>query len=311
MKDIKESGEIIFEKILELEERQTSIFEYLGEIVKVLGKTRMGLEVEDKCGERYNHEKPNEGQYSRYGSQPGSLKLGIERIPIDVPRIKDNETEKILQPESYQKMRSNPPGQLEDLYRLLIGGLKQKEYKKVAQSFEDSFGLSQSNVSKHFVEISSKVLEDFENRSLENYDIMVLYIDGKYFGSREIIHCVGVTSNGHKVCLGFIETASENSRTIKEFFGKLIERGLQYEQGILVVADGSKGIRKATKEVFGKYALFQRCQWHKRENIVGYLPEEKQEYYRRKIQNAYEEVQYEAAKAKLKEVQKELDVDSS
>ena len=34
--------------------------------------------------------------------------------------------------------------------------------------------------------------------------------------------------------------------------------------------DGSKGLRKAVNEVFGRGALIQRCQWHKRENVVSY-----------------------------------------
>jgi putative transposase len=35
--------------------------------------------------------------------------------------------------------------------------------------------------------------------------------------------------------------------------------------------DGSKEMRKAVEEIFGRYALVQRCQWHKRENVVDYL----------------------------------------
>ena len=35
--------------------------------------------------------------------------------------------------------------------------------------------------------------------------------------------------------------------------------------------DGSKGLRKAIDESFGKYALVQRCHWHKRENVISYL----------------------------------------
>ena len=308
MKDKKETGEIIkvIEKMEELEEQQTSIFQYLGEMLKLLGETRIGMELDEKCGERYSREKPEEGKYSRYGSQAGSLKLGIERIPIEVPRIKDNQTGKTFEPGTYQTMRDNAPGRAEDLYKILMSGLRQREYKKIAQSFEESFGLSQSNVSKKFVEISEKVLEEFENRKLDHYDFIALFIDGKFFGSREIIHCIGITMTGHKLCLGFTEAASENNTTIKEFYEKLIQRGLKYEKGILVVADGSKGIKKATESVFGKYALFQRCQWHKRENVVGYLSEDKKLHYRRRLQRAYEEHQYEIVKQKLMEIHNEL-----
>jgi len=309
MKDTKQTGEIIriIEKMQELEEQQPSIFQYLGEMLKLLGETRIKLEVEEKCGERYSREKPEGGRYSRYGSQGGSLKLGIEKIPLDVPRIKDNQNQKTFEPETYRTMRDNAPGRAEDLYKMLLGGLRQKEYKKIAQSFEDSFGLSQSNVSKHFIEISEKVLDEYENRRLDHYDFIALFIDGKYFGSREIIHCIGITMTGYKICLGFTEAASENNTVIKDLFMNFIKRGIKYQQGILVVADGSKGIKKATEEVFGKYALFQRCQWHKRENIVSYLSRDKKEHYRKRLQRAYEEFQYELAKEKLIAIHGELE----
>ena len=56
----------------------------------------------------------------------------------------------------------------------------------------------------------------------------------------------------------------ENSRAIKGLLKNLIERNFKFEEGILVVSDGSKGIRKAVEEVFGQKAAIQRCQWHKR-----------------------------------------------
>jgi transposase-like protein len=51
----------------------------------------------------------------------------------------------------------------------------------------------------------------------------------------------------------------------------LLERGLSVEQGVLCVIDGAKGLRKAIYGVFGNKVLIQRCQWHKGENVVGYL----------------------------------------
>ena len=63
--------------------------------------------------------------------------------------------------------------------------------------------------------------------------------------------------------------------------------------------DGSKGLRKAVNEVFGRGALIQRCQWHKRENVVSYLPKSMQESIRRKLQEAYQEPTCERAMEKL------------
>ena len=84
--------------------------------------------------------------------------------------------------------------------------------------------------------------------------------------------CMGVTEAGYKKVLGFTQASAERSGPVKELFRDLLERGLTFEEGILCVIDGSKGLRKAIREVFGSRAEVQRCQWHKRENVVSYLP---------------------------------------
>ena len=86
----------------------------------------------------------------------------------------------------------------------------------------------------------------------------------------------------------------------------LVERGLRFERGLLCVIDGSKGLRKAIYGAFGNKALIQRCQWHKRENVVRYLPKSMQAGMRRKLQEAYEESSYEKVKEKLVKIRKEL-----
>ena len=70
--------------------------------------------------------------------------------------------------------------------------------------------------------------------------------------------------------------------------------------------DGAKGLRKAVDKVFGGKAAVQRCQWHKRENVVRYLPAGEQATFRRKLQAAYEQPTYAKAKASLSRVRSEL-----
>lgn len=54
-----------------------------------------------------------------------------------------------------------------------------------------------------------------------------------------------------------------------ELLTDLIERGPRFEEGIICVVDGSKGLRKAIDEVFGDCAEVRRCLWHKRKNVVS------------------------------------------
>jgi len=113
---------------------------------------------------------------------------------------------------------------------------------------------------------------------------------------------------GKKVPLGFIETSTENAKVCKDFVTGLTERGLNTEQEILFVIDGAKGLKKGIKSVLGDKAVIQRCQWHKRENVISYLPKSLQDEFRGKLQSAYEQKTYDKAKSRLKTIRKELSV---
>ena len=73
---------------------------------------------------------------------------------------------------------------------------------------------------------------------------------------------------GDKRFLGVVETDTENEKVLTPFLRSLVERGLDVSQGLLVIVDGGKGLRAAVRHAFRHRALVQRCQWHKRENVV-------------------------------------------
>jgi transposase-like protein len=143
-------------------------------------------------------------------------------------------------------------------------------------------------------------------RDLTEHDFVALFIDGKSFAEDEMIIALGVTVTGEKIILGFIQAATENEKVIRSLLNELMERGLSIEQGLLCVIDGAKGLRSAIKKVFENKAIIQRCQWHKRENVVSYLPKSHQATWRKKLQKAYEKPTYEEAKAALNRLKPEL-----
>ena len=118
---------------------------------------------------------------------------------------------------------------------------------------------------------------------------------------------LGVTTTGEKRILGLVQTATENKRVIASFLRDLVERGFQDAENeqLLVVLDGAKGLRAAVREVFGDVPV-QRCQWHKRENVVSYLPKGEQSKWRRKLQAAYAHPGYADAKRSLQRLGREL-----
>lgn len=52
---------------------------------------------------------------------------------------------------------------------------------------------------------------------------------------------------------------TENSTVVKGLLADLVTRGLRFEDGLLVVLDGSKALRKAVNSVFGDHVIVQRC----------------------------------------------------
>lgn len=121
------------------------------------------------------------------------------------------------------------------------------------------------------MECADERLREFESRRFDDMRFIGLFVDGKYLAGEQMVLSLGVTEQGFKPPLGFIETNTENSVSISQLFRGLQERGFSSEGGLLCVLDGSKGLSKAVQEVFGKDALVQRCQWHKRENVLSYL----------------------------------------
>ena len=261
-------------------------------------------EVTKLAGARYNRMKEKR-DIVRWGGQLGSVYLQDTKVKVRVPRVRNRKTDKEVVLSNYRKLQEPLDGDKNLLVKVL-NGLSCHKYSEAAQKVPEVFGLSASSVSKRFIRASARRLKDFNCRRLENYDIVAIVVDGKTFAKEQMVIAVGVTITGKKILLGFVQTATENASVCKEFLQSLIDRGLLYKQGILFIIDGSKGIRKAITNVFDIYALIQRCQWHKRENVVSYLPKSEQAIMRKKLQNAYEQTTYEKAFEAIKKCRSEL-----
>ncbi len=284
---------------------QISLFQDYTEIMKIVANNIMESSVVEKCGERYKHKPEGERRYSRWGYNPGSIKVGDEKVKIKVPRYFDAITKKAENNDAYSSLKEQESPN-ERMIKSVLLGLSQKDYGELSRTMAESFGLSQSTISRKFIDNSTSALKEFEKRDLGRYDFVGLLIDGKYLVKEQIVICLGITMSGEKLLLGFIETTTENSKSVKELLKNLLERNFRFEEGLFCLLDGSKGLRKAVKETFGNYCLVQRCQWHKRENVVSYLSEKDTPVFRVKLQSAYSEPDYEKAKTKLIEIRNEL-----
>jgi putative transposase len=282
-------------------EMQYELFQNFINIAKMHYNQLVKEETEEKAGKRHSRGKP----YSRWGSNPGSIRIGEEKVPVEVQRLYNKAEGQTEEVDYYRRLHTLPLPS-EDVMRKVIKGLSQRDYEEVTKSVLESFGLSQSSISRRFMEESRKQLEEFEKRDLGKYDFVALVLDGKYLSKEQMVIALGVTITGVKIPLGFIQTTTENGEAVKGLLKNLIKRNFRYGNGLLTIIDGSKGLKKAIEETFGKFALIQRCQWHKRENVVSYLRVDEQEKFRRKLQRAYDEPEYTTAKRRLLEVREEL-----
>jgi putative transposase len=256
------------------------------------------------AGERYAREGRLPG-HVRWTPQRGSIYLADQKIPIEVPRVRDRLRNQEVPLPTYEHLQV-PRGLDRGLLQKVLGGLSTREYERCAEAVPAAFGLSASTVSRRFKRASAKKLQELTDRRLESYDLVAVLLDGKTFAEDEMVSAVGVTMTGEKVLLGFVQTATENRKVCAAFLRTLLERGLCVELGLLVVTDGAKGLHAAVRDVFAGAAVLQRCQWHKRENVVAYLPQRQRGSFRRRLQAAYEQPTYEAAKRALGKIRAEL-----
>lgn len=261
-------------------------------------------EVLALVGERYQRAGRRPG-YARWTAQRGWIYMGDQKLSIRVPRIRDQRAKTEVPLQTYRKLQE-PQGMDEGLLRRVLVGLSCGRYEECAEAIPEAFGLSRSSVSRRFIQASARKLRTLMERDLSSLDLVALFLDGKSLAGDAMVVAVGVTLEGRKVILGFVQTATENERTITEFLQGLLARGLRTEPGLLCVMDGAKGLRAAVRAVLGDTVAVQRCQWHKRENVVGYLPKARQPEMRRLLQEAYQQQTYKTAKTRLGKIRQAL-----
>lgn len=260
--------------------------------------------VEELAGPRYQRSSQDR-QFYRWGSERGSVYMADQKVPVRVPRVRDVHRNQEVRLPVYERLQE-PRGSDGHLMGRILRGLGCRNYGETAALVPEVFGVSSSTVSRRFVRASARKLQALLERDLSRYDLVAVFLDGKAFGDDEMVIAVGVTLSGEKVLLGLVQTASENTAVCREFLDSLVERGLRFEQGLLFVLDGAKGFSAAVRSRFAGTAVIQRCRWHKRENVLKYLPDSRRGAMRRKLQAAYEQPTYEKARAALKKVRSEL-----
>ena len=169
--------------------------------------------VVELAGPRYER-KGSDQPLRRWGSQPGSVYLGDQKLPVDVPRVRNVGSDTEVPLRAYQALQT--PRQIDEgLLLRMLKGIATRNYEACADTVPEAFGLSRSSVSRRYVKGSARKLAEFQERSLEGYDLVALFLDGKSFADEEIIIALGVTLDGQKIPLGFVQAATKALAALK------------------------------------------------------------------------------------------------
>ena len=224
----------------------------------------------------------------RGGHTRTSVVLGGRRIAIHRPRAHALPAQELPLP-TFQWATQCDPLNAATL-SAIAAGISTRRYRTTLDPLPDTevqSSVSRSAVSRRFVALSAEQLSQWLSRRIE-VELPAIMIDGIYFQDRVVLLALGFDSQGGKHVLGLWEGSTEKTAVVRALLSNLIERGLNAEAPRLWIIDGGKAIRRAILEVFGASALIQRCQEHKRRNVIEHLPEELHTSVGRAMKDAWE-----------------------
>jgi len=241
----------------------------------------------------------------RGGTQPGYVIYGGQKVGVMHPRVRKVNGEEIPLP-AYQRFQSDGRMQRE-VTKKVLAGVSSRNYSQVVEDVMNGYGIKKSSVDRHMVAATAKQLANLLNRPLGGMNICALMIDGKEVAGERLMVALGVDFRGEKHVLGLWQGTTENSEVCGALIDNLIDRGLDPNQGYLAVIDGAKGIKKAIETKLGDKTLIQRCQFHKRRNVLEHLPEAHQSDVSKRILSAYKMTDYTDAKSALMDTIRHLE----
>jgi len=117
-------------------------------------------EVNHLAGDWYSRKNPDQS-LRRWGRQQGSVYLSDQKVPIDVPRVRDVATDQEVALEAYKQLQK--PRNLDDgLLLRVLKGISNRNYEACAETVPEAFGLSSSTVSRRFIKATAAKLKQFQ-----------------------------------------------------------------------------------------------------------------------------------------------------
>ena len=278
----------------------------VGELIRQAGLQLMDLlmqeEVQELAGER--SQRQSERTANRWGSERGFCVVMGQKVPIQRPRVRTTD-DKEVRLGSYEMFHRGEP-LTETVWEKLMLGLSTRNYGQAIRQVTEAYGLEKSAVSEHFIDASRTKLKTMMERRLDKTRLCALLIDATPFQGQQMVAALGIDEYGRKMILGIRQGATENATVVGELLGDLVDRGLDFNEPRLYILDGGKALTAAVKKHAGESATIQRCQVHKRRNVLDHLTDEQKPAVAKKLNAAYALEGFDAAKEALNTLHREL-----
>jgi putative transposase len=226
----------------------------------------------------------------RHGHTDGGVTLGGRRIAVRRPRARTAGGEQEVPLATYEYFADRDPLTRVVLEQMLAG-VSTRRFSRTREPVGEKVAVSErsaskSAVSREFIGRTREHLDALMSRDLADVRLAALMVDGIELKGRCAIVALGVSTDGVKLPLGLWDGSTENKTVTAHLLADLVGRGLDVEQGVLVVLDGSKALRAAVDEVFGPVPV-QRCVRHKERNVLEHLPERDRPAVKTRLRRAW------------------------
>ena len=245
----------------------------------------------------------------RHGTTSGRVVMGGRKLSVERPRARRVDGGEVEL--DTWAVFSNDDLLTQVVVERMLAGVATRRHTQVAEPLGDRFAgtaVSKSAVSQRWVKATEAAMGELLARDLSGLDPAVLMIDGLDFAGDTMVVALVVTADGTKVPVGLAHGDTENATVVKAVLADLVDRGLRYEAGMLVVLDGGKALRKAVNAVFGRHVLVQRCTIHKRRNVTGYLPKARRRAVDQRLARIFADPDPAAGLRKAQSFAKELEL---
>jgi putative transposase len=248
---------------------------------------RMEAEVDEVVGPKGRHD-PGRSAV-RHGHEGGQVTLGGRRVPVSRPQVRGADGASEVELATYRRFAARD--QLRDRVGADAGGRLDaplrahwragRQRGRRARAIDEPVGgLARVRLAH------ARAADRLMSRPLADLRLAVLMLDGIELKGRCCVVALGIDTDRVRASARG-DGSTENATVATTLLANLVERGLDVEQGVLVVIDGAKALRKAVRDVLGVHTPVRRCIRHKERNALEHLPERDRSLVRRRLRAAW------------------------